>query len=125
MLTNIKDVQTIDPDLTITINRTDLEQVMAGQMTFDDQIEAGKAKRVGDRQPYEQLKGILVQFTPDFESLPGTKAEPSKSDMTPFEQEPPALTDGGVIASCEGIFRVPIYSLDSLTAGEWQIKKLV
>jgi alkyl sulfatase BDS1-like metallo-beta-lactamase superfamily hydrolase len=94
-LTNIKGFQAKDPDLTITINRSDLEQVMAGKITFDDQIKAGKAKLVGDRKPYEQLKSILVQFTPDFEILPGTKAKPSKSDKSPFEQDPPAWTDGG------------------------------
>jgi alkyl sulfatase BDS1-like metallo-beta-lactamase superfamily hydrolase len=94
-LTNIKGFQAKNPDLTVTINRSDLEQVMAGKVTFDDQIKTGKAKLVGDRKPYEQLKSILVQFTPDFEILPGTKAEPSKSDKAPFEQNPPAWTDGG------------------------------
>jgi alkyl sulfatase BDS1-like metallo-beta-lactamase superfamily hydrolase len=95
VLTNIKDVQAKNPDLTISINRADLVPVMAGKVSFDDQIKTGKAKLVGDRKPYEQLKGILVQFTPDFEILPGTKTEPSKSDRTPFEQDPPAWTDGG------------------------------
>jgi alkyl sulfatase BDS1-like metallo-beta-lactamase superfamily hydrolase len=94
-LTNIKGFQAKEPDLTVTINRTDLEQVMAGKVTFDDQIKAGKAKLVGDRKPYEQIKSILVQFTADFEILPGTKDWPSKSDKAPFEQEPPAWTDGG------------------------------
>jgi tetratricopeptide (TPR) repeat protein len=70
-------------------------EYMLGKITFDDQIKAGKAKLVGDRKPYEQLKSILVQFTPDFEILPGTKTEPSKSDKAPFEQNPPAWTDGG------------------------------
>ncbi len=95
VLTNIKGVQAKKPDLTITINRTDLEQAMAGKVTFDDQIKAGKAKLVGDRKPYEQLKRILVQFTPDFEILPGTKAKPTMSVKPPFEQDPPAWTDGG------------------------------
>ncbi|MFQ5932800.1 MAG: alkyl/aryl-sulfatase, partial [Nitrospiraceae bacterium] len=95
-LTNIKGFQAKDADLTITINRADLEPAMMGAVTFDEQIEAGKAKLVGDREPYEQLKSVLVHFTPDFEMMPGTKpAKPAKSDMTPFEQEPPALTDGG------------------------------
>jgi len=96
-LTNIKGQQAKNPDLTITINRSDLETVMAGNATIDDQIAAGKAKLIGDRSCYEQLKGILVQFTPDFEIMPGTKpakpaAPPAKS---PFEQDPPARSDGG------------------------------
>ncbi len=73
-LTNIKGVQAKKPDLTITLNRTELDQVMMGVSTFDDLIKAGKAKFEGDRKPYEQLKGILVTFTPNFEILPGTAA---------------------------------------------------
>jgi len=96
-LTNIKGFQAQNPDLTITINRSDLETVMMGKVTLDQQIDAGKAKLDGDRKPYDQLKGILVQFTPDFEIMPGTRpakpaAPPAKS---PFEQDPPARSDGG------------------------------
>ena len=76
-LTNIKGEQAKNPDLTITINRSDLETVMAGKATFDDLIAAGKAKFTGDRKPFDQLKSTLVQFTPDFELMPGTK--PSKA----------------------------------------------
>lgn len=94
-LTNIKGVQATNPDLTITINRADLETVMAGKATFDEQITAGKAKLVGDRKPYDQLKGILVQFT-DFEIMPGTKpAKPATPNMNPFEQEEPGNSAGG------------------------------
>ena len=73
-LTNIQGVQAKKPDLTITLNRTELDQVMMGVSTFDDLIKAGKAKFEGDRKPYEQIKGILVTFTPNFEILPGTAA---------------------------------------------------
>ena len=72
-LTNIKGVQTKNPDLTITINRSDLETVMMGKATFDDLLAGGKAKIDGNRKPFDQLRGILVQFTPDFEMMPGTK----------------------------------------------------
>ncbi len=80
-LTNIKGEQAKKPDLTITLNRTELDQVMMGVSTFDDLIKAGKATFEGDRKPYEQLKGILVTFTPDFEILPGTAA--AKTAMPP------------------------------------------
>ena len=43
-LTNIKGVQAKNPDLTVTINRSDLETVMMGKATFDDLLAAGKAK---------------------------------------------------------------------------------
>ena len=95
-LTNIKGFQAKDPDLTITINRVDLEHVMMGKVTFDEQIKTGKARLVGDSKPYEQLKTVLVHFTPDFEMMPGTKpAKPAESKMNPFEQEALGKTDGG------------------------------
>jgi alkyl sulfatase BDS1-like metallo-beta-lactamase superfamily hydrolase len=84
-LTNIKGHQAKNPDLTITIERSDLEAVMAGTVTFDDQVASGKAKLAGDRKYIDQLKGVLVQFTPDFEIMPGTKAvEPA----TPVAEDP-------------------------------------
>lgn len=71
-LTNIEGVQANKPDLTITVNRTDLNRVMMGVITFEELIKTNKAKFEGDRTPYEQLKSIMVVFTPDFEILPGT-----------------------------------------------------
>jgi alkyl sulfatase BDS1-like metallo-beta-lactamase superfamily hydrolase len=91
-LTNIKGFQAEKPNLTITIDRADLETVMMGKATFDDQITEGKAKLVGDRKPYDQLKGMLVQFDIGFEILPGTKADtPVDARANPFEQKPPAV----------------------------------
>ena len=96
-LTNIKGQQAKNPDLTITINRSDLETVMGGKATFDELIAAGKAKFEGDRKLFDQLKGILVQFTPNFEMMPGTRragpADPAAKD--PFEHPAPADTSGG------------------------------
>jgi alkyl sulfatase BDS1-like metallo-beta-lactamase superfamily hydrolase len=96
-LTNIKGVQAKHPDLTITIKRSDLETVMMGETTFDDLIANGKATFDGDRKPFEQLKGILVQFTPDFEMMPGTKPAkaPTPPSMDPFSQADLARSDGG------------------------------
>ena len=75
-LTNIKGQQAKNPDLTITLNRSDLNQVMMGVSSFDDLIKAGKATFDGDRKPFDQLRGLLVPFTPDFEILPGTAPLP-------------------------------------------------
>ncbi|MGH8070874.1 MAG: alkyl/aryl-sulfatase [Candidatus Entotheonellia bacterium] len=98
VLTNIKGPQARHPDLTITVNRSDLEIVMGGTATFDQLIQEGKAKFDGNRRPFDVLRSPLVRFTPDFELLPGTKpatapAPPAKKD--PFEMEPPADTSGG------------------------------
>jgi linear primary-alkylsulfatase len=95
-LTNIKGYLADKPDLTLTINRSDLEQVMMGAISMDEQIDAGKAKLEGDRKPIDQLKTMLTQFTPDFELMPGTKkGESEKVERNAFEQEPLAVTDGG------------------------------
>lgn len=82
-LTNIKGVQAQNPDLTIIINRTELDKVMMGVNTFEELIESGKAEFKGDRKPYEQLKSILVVFTPNFEILPGTVAPPKATSINP------------------------------------------
>jgi alkyl sulfatase BDS1-like metallo-beta-lactamase superfamily hydrolase len=96
-LTNIKGQQAKRPDLTITLNRSDLERVMGGKTTFDQLIAEGKAKFEGDRKPFDLLRSALVRFTPDFELLPGTKpvkAVPS-AKKDPFEADEPADTSGG------------------------------
>ena len=90
-LTNIKGFQAKDADLTVTINRDDLEQTMMGAVSMDDQIKSGKAKLVGDRKPIEQLKNMLVQFDIGFEVLPGTLPRDLTSEKTPFSQESPAI----------------------------------
>jgi alkyl sulfatase BDS1-like metallo-beta-lactamase superfamily hydrolase len=94
-LTNIEGFQADDADLTVTIDRQDLEKTMMGAVSFDEQIVAGKAKLKGNRQVYEQLKTMLVHFDLGFEIMPGTGAK----DLTPaqktFEQEELGWTDGG------------------------------
>lgn len=84
-LTNIKGVQAKKPDLTITINRSDLNEVMMGVRSFDDLIKAGKAKFEGDRKPFDQLRGLVVTFSPNFEILPGTAAKMSPQEEKVFE----------------------------------------
>jgi alkyl sulfatase BDS1-like metallo-beta-lactamase superfamily hydrolase len=76
-LTNIKGEQAKTPDLTITVNRADLNQVMMGVSSFDDLIKAGKATFAGDRKPFDQLRSIIVAFAPNFEIMPGTAARNS------------------------------------------------
>jgi alkyl sulfatase BDS1-like metallo-beta-lactamase superfamily hydrolase len=87
-LTNIKGQQAEKADLTITLNRSDLEKVMGGQTTFDALIKDGKAKFTGDRKPFDQLRSVLTRFTPDFEMMPGTKPKQMPApavNKDPFE----------------------------------------
>jgi len=93
-LTNIEGFQADDADLTITINRSDLEQTMMGAVTMDDQIEAGKAKLEGNREPYDQLKTMLVHFELGFEMMPGTGSSDLTPKEKPFQAEQPASSAG-------------------------------
>jgi len=72
-LTNIQGYLADSPDLEITINRTDLEHVMLGAKTFEEQIGAGVAKVKGDPSILKQLATTMVEFDPRFEIMPGTK----------------------------------------------------
>jgi len=85
-LTTIRGQQAKNADLTVTLNRTDLETVMGGKATFDQLVAAGKAKFEGDRKPFDQLRSTLVQFAPDFELMPGTK--PGKAVAPPATKDP-------------------------------------
>ena len=73
-LTSIRGQQARNADLTITVDRADLVQVMMQQATFQQLAAAGKAKFEGDPAVFGRLQGMLVQFDPIFEILPGTKA---------------------------------------------------
>ena len=83
-LTNIKGQQAKNADLTITLNRADLNQVMMGVNSFDDLIKDGKAKFEGDRKPFDQLRSLMVSFTPSFEILPGTAAKKPTEGLKPM-----------------------------------------
>ena len=71
-LTNIEGFQDPEADLTLTINRADLNRVMMGIATFDQLAQEGKARFDGDRSVIYKLRDLMVTFTPDFEILPGT-----------------------------------------------------
>jgi len=61
-----------DPDVTVTIARSELESVMAGDTTFVDQIATGIATVEGDVTGIQAMFGALVEFDLLFELLPGT-----------------------------------------------------
>ncbi|MDZ4057961.1 MAG: alkyl sulfatase C-terminal domain-containing protein, partial [Polynucleobacter sp.] len=88
-LTNMKGQQAKNPDLTITLNRSDLDLIMGGQSTFDKLLTEGKVKFEGDRKPFDQLRGTLVTFVPDFELMPGTKAKKAAAPAAPAPKRDP------------------------------------
>jgi alkyl sulfatase BDS1-like metallo-beta-lactamase superfamily hydrolase len=77
-LTNIKGYQAEKPNLTLTINRSDLEQTMMGAKALEAQIADGTAKVQGDASILNQLASTMVDFDPRFEIMPGTKSRGAK-----------------------------------------------
>lgn len=71
-LTNIEGIQSPQADLTLTIDRSELNDVMMGAQSFDDKIKAGKVKVEGERRAIDELMGAMVEFSMEFELLPGT-----------------------------------------------------
>lgn len=74
-LTNIAGFQAEKPDLTLTIDRADLEHTMTGAKTLEQQIKDGTAKVEGDMAILGALAAAMMEFDPRFEVLPGTKAK--------------------------------------------------
>jgi alkyl sulfatase BDS1-like metallo-beta-lactamase superfamily hydrolase len=87
-LTNIEGYQAKEADLTLTIDRADLEQVMMGVKTLAAQIEDGTAKADGNLDVLKQLGSTMVSFEIGFEVLPGTKAPSPEEDLNDFEVGP-------------------------------------
>jgi alkyl sulfatase BDS1-like metallo-beta-lactamase superfamily hydrolase len=72
-LTNIQGFQAERADLTLTLNRSALEQVMTGEKTFEALMADGIAQVQGDVTVLTRLAGLMVEFDPRFEVLPGTR----------------------------------------------------
>ena len=87
-LTNIEGFQAEDADLTVTIDRADLEATTMGQKTLMAQIEDGTAKVRGDKGVLAKLASTLIQFELGFEILPGTKGPAPKEDLNDYEVGP-------------------------------------
>ncbi len=87
-LTNIQGFLADDPDLTLTINRSDLEQTMMGAKTLEAQIADGTAKVDGDVEVLKQLAATMVDFDPRFEIMPGTKGRTEVAHAEPYEAVP-------------------------------------
>ena len=87
--TVIEGQQVNDADLTITINRTDLEMVMMGVKTLQAQIDDGTAKLSGNPKVLKQLAGTLSEFSVAFEIIPGTvNKRVAKEELNDFEVGP-------------------------------------
>jgi alkyl sulfatase BDS1-like metallo-beta-lactamase superfamily hydrolase len=73
-LTNIQGHTAKDADLSLSLNRSDLSNVMSGADTFEALVAAGKVTVEGDLSVLGQLAGMMGSFDPLFEIMPGTGA---------------------------------------------------
>ena len=88
-LTNIAAFQAETADLTLTIDRADLEQTMMGAKTLEAQIADGTAKVEGDAGILTRLAATMVDFNPRFPIMPGTGARAEAVvHADPFEAVP-------------------------------------
>ena len=71
-LSNIEGYLSDDADVTITMNRSDLETVIMGQETLASQLQAGVGMVTGNQAVLLQLSSVLVTFNSSFEVMPGT-----------------------------------------------------
>jgi alkyl sulfatase BDS1-like metallo-beta-lactamase superfamily hydrolase len=71
-LTNIEGYAAENADVTITMNRSDLETVIMGEATLVSQLQAGIGSVEGNQGVLLQLASVLVDFSPGFEVMPGT-----------------------------------------------------
>ena len=84
-LSNVEGFLNENPDLTITIDRSDLENIMMGKKSFAASIKEGIAKVDGNVDVLAQLARTLVTFEIGFEILPGTADVGGKVDLNPYE----------------------------------------
>jgi alkyl sulfatase BDS1-like metallo-beta-lactamase superfamily hydrolase len=94
-LTNLKGFQGEDPDLTLTMNRADLEQAMTGATPLQQLIDDGTAALEGDASLIRTLATMVNHFDLNFEIMPGTGGGNGSSLADPFVQEPLGDTSGG------------------------------
>jgi alkyl sulfatase BDS1-like metallo-beta-lactamase superfamily hydrolase len=87
-LTNIEGFQVPNPDLTLTINRADLEQVMMGVKTLMAMIEDGTAQVEGDPSVLVSIGSAMVDFDPRFPIMPGTQLRATEMpEVNPYAVE--------------------------------------
>jgi alkyl sulfatase BDS1-like metallo-beta-lactamase superfamily hydrolase len=71
-LTTLAGAQADKADLTVTVNRSDLESIVIAKDSVEQLIQSGKMKLQGDPKPLGQIKAVLAPFNPIYEIMPGT-----------------------------------------------------
>ena len=71
----------------MTLNRSDLSNIMSGVETFESLAGSGKIAIEGDISILGQLAAMMDHFDPLFEIMPGTKAAPDTQAADDFTAE--------------------------------------
>ncbi len=86
VLTNLEGYQADDAQLTLTLDRSDLNAIFLGQAKLPELIEAGKARAEGDVSVIAKLMSFQVDFDPRFQMVPGAgKRAQVTPKRSPFE----------------------------------------
>ena len=94
-LTSLQGFLADDPDITLTINRTDLENAMIGIAPLQQQVAAGTAVIEGDPTILLTLASALTQFEPTFAIMPGTTPDTAAVPADAFAYRDLADSSGG------------------------------
>lgn len=86
-LTNIAGYQAEDADLSLTVNRAELERVMAGEEELEAIIADGRMKAEGDLTILGRLAALMVDFDPRFPIMPGTSLREAPPHHPAFEAD--------------------------------------
>jgi alkyl sulfatase BDS1-like metallo-beta-lactamase superfamily hydrolase len=87
VLTNIEGYQAGEADLTLTLDRADLDTIFLGQTKLPELVEAGKARAEGDIGVIERLMSYQIDFDPRFQMVPGA-GKPANVSLKPSPFEP-------------------------------------
>ncbi|MBX2963748.1 MAG: MBL fold metallo-hydrolase [Cyclobacteriaceae bacterium] len=91
-LSNIEGFTSPKADLTLTLNRKDINLVMGGVKTFEELIKGGQVKFEGNIGVLAELKGMLDNFELGFQIMPGTKkAKDAVKEKDVFELDEPEM----------------------------------
>jgi alkyl sulfatase BDS1-like metallo-beta-lactamase superfamily hydrolase len=86
VLTNIQGYQAEEADLTLTLDRSELDKVFLRQAKLSELIEAGSARADGDAGVVDRLVSYQIDFDPRFQMVPGAgKAAEVSPTPNPFE----------------------------------------
>jgi alkyl sulfatase BDS1-like metallo-beta-lactamase superfamily hydrolase len=94
-LTSLQGFLADDPDITLTIDRTDLENAMIGIAPLQQQVASGTAVIEGDPTILLTLAGVLTQFQPTFAIMPGTTPDAAAVPADAFAYRDLADSSGG------------------------------